>query len=210
MPVPLKAAPHRSKTTIYENPDQHLWAISYADLLMVLMSFFIIYFQVREAPAPPKPIVAVVKPIEVPKPVETVRPIDVVSHKLEIDGIVIQKDAVTKSILIPLPDNLFEKGQFSVSGRVKTELERVLKVIRPIADDLVVTIIGHTDEIPVAHLAKVIDSNLILSNLRAAKAVEFAVREADFDPKWVSSEGVGEHGRATRSLTLRIMERAKK
>lgn len=121
------------------------------------------------------------------------------------DSTQVQQDI--RGVLIDFPDNMFKMGQYSLTKKMQEEITKVLDVVKLHKDDVMVTFIGHTDEIPVKSAGgSVIDTNFVLSNLRAAKAVEFAV-ETGFDPRWVTAQGVGEHLRMTRSLSLRISER---
>jgi flagellar motor protein MotB len=109
-------------------------------------------------------------------------------------------------VVIDFRNNLYPLGQYELKKDSKKEIERVLKLIEPYKEGLSIVFIGHSDSVPVTSKRKTIDSNMILSTLRAAKAVEYAV-EKGFDPLWVSSQGLAEYTRNTRSLSIRVMER---
>jgi len=75
---PQNSAPQRRKNHVAEAPDEgaFMWAVSYADMLMVLMSFFVVYFQyddlVRENEQKKAAALALAqaqKPVEKPAPV---------------------------------------------------------------------------------------------------------------------------------------------
>lgn len=88
----------------------------------------------------------------------------------------------------------------------KKKLEKLFKVLKPYQDYINVVFVRHTDQVPIKNKFGIIDSNLTLSHLRAAKAVEFAINSG-FNPMWVSSQGLSKFTRNTRSLSVRIMER---
>ena len=107
---------------------------------------------------------------------------------------------------IDCPDNIYRNGKYNISDTHKKQLVELFEAIKPYQEHINLVFIGHTDQTPIKSKFGVIESNLILSHLRAAKAVEFAI-EKGFDPMWVSSQGLSEYTRNTRSLSVRIMER---
>jgi flagellar motor protein MotB len=114
----------------------------------------------------------------------------------------------THGLIVNLPDNVYPAGQFSVGTNVAANLQQVLEVLKPYEKEIYLTFIGHTDESPVAHpVDPLINTNLALSNLRASKAAEFAVKQG-FDPKIVSTRGLAEFSRGTRSISIQITERS--
>lgn len=209
---------------VYEDPNQHLWAISYSDLLMVLLTFFVLFFSFSENSK--QPLVDKIKisfgkegkhgkkSIDTgqPTPGETA-PREVagvspgIAEKLKGMDVSVAAQVQNEKLVIDFPDNFYTAGKYELTTTQKKELAQVLAVVREFNDNIHLTFIGHTDEVPVAYANnKVINSNLVLSNLRAARAVEVAWEEG-FSPKYVFSQGAGEQGRKTRSLSLEIRGR---
>lgn len=226
-----------SHSSIHEGEGEG-WAVSYSDLLMVLMSFFIIFYNTDDSTG--EKIDSVLKELNLQgitvnkesltKEEKEALIQDDFARKvasLELDGVTISKIQPEKvstgkwnkllkkgndaakykgGIIIDLPDNIFANGKFELSNKTQKSLDHLLEVIKPYHQHLNLVFIGHTDAAPVNSKIGVIDSNLILSHVRAAKAVEYATGKG-FDPMWVSSQGLSEFTRNTRSLSIRIMER---
>jgi flagellar motor protein MotB len=250
--------PRRRSGQLHEDANQHLWAVSYADLLMVLMSFFVISFQMVDVPDSSKddhsPIRDVVLALQnaaqgnaIPAPAATaagngpgagpgmgsgtaaaagngtgvgavsapvvitepqVNPlIQQLADSLGEARVAAKVENLEKGIVIQFPDNFYGVGEYAMNRQRETQVGRVLDLIRPHASSLALTFVGHTDTRPVTRWnGRVVDSNLVLSNMRAGKAVEFAVRRG-LDPRWITAQGVGEFARSTRSLSIRITAR---
>lgn len=201
-----------------EDSLQFLWAVSYCDLLMVLMSFFILFFQVSDSASPSAlknvilslkgdaSIVASEKPVlsaETP----SAHVLDQLGKALQSEKIKISQDATGRSIVLDFDPNLYPPRGYAFPKGEQSRLERILSRIKPFSKDLLVTFVGHADEARLLHgKSDVIDSNLVLSNLRATRAVEIAFK-LGFDPKGVTGQGAGEFSRNTRSLSIKISER---
>ncbi|MGK5084271.1 flagellar motor protein MotB [Bdellovibrionota bacterium FG-1] len=223
--------PKRRREEIFEDPMQFLWAISYSDLLMVLMSFFVMYFEMSDMPenSPIKEIILTLKKdataggmgVAAAKPPPTATPGATLGEggpKRELfkqltsvlSGEKVSLRQFGEEMVAELPDDIFGVGHYNLDGRIKGELARILQLLTPYRDKISVTFVGHTDASAFARGAhtQVVDSNLVLSNLRAVRAVEIAL-QMGFDPARVFSEGASEHSRHTRSLSIRITERVK-
>lgn len=275
----------RRKTNMHHE-DGEGWAVSYSDMLMVLMSFFIIFFNLDDSP--PSHLTGLIEVLRddslsfemkndvdkvksegyVKKGTDSGRGIAAVNKNAEVRGgelgkklstffnpttkkgesdyppykgnghagtmpkgiqggvtysrIKPKKQKVGKwgsilekndnkseykgGIVIDFQDNLYRLGGYQLDQKSQKEIQRILKMILPYKDGLNVVFIGHSDSVPLKSAKKTIDSNMILSTMRAAKAVEYAV-DNGFDPLWVSSQGLAQNTRNTRSLSIRIMER---
>ena len=209
---------------------QFLWAVSYSDLLMVLMSFFIVFFDssgensksqyklilqsisgatgktgaaripadAGTAPTPSKTIAS--------SSSSATETIGALAEAFDKNNVHFLKSEKSNQIEIDFPDNFYEPGQYLVSEKAKERIESVLNLIKSHKEVTALTFIGHTDAAPIKALLnknKIIDSNMILSNLRAARAAEIAVVQG-FNPKHVVAQGNGEFSRKMRSVTLRI------
>jgi flagellar motor protein MotB len=227
---------------LYEDPLQHLWAVSYSDLLMVLMSFFILFFSMSDSDTEKNILKNVLIAVQNKLPTVTLphsaaqgasqsatrapaetgpgqgtaaagtarRPGEVLAELAAVfqDGrFGFNKTNQSNAIILDLPDNFYGPGQYALPQKGVQPLKSALSAIKPYRANLELIFVGHTDATPLSQAhKKILDSNLVLSNLRATRAVEFALNEG-FDPKHVVAEGSGEHSRNTRSLSLRITER---
>jgi flagellar motor protein MotB len=270
----------KHKSTLGDEPGEGVWAVSYADLLMVLMSFFIIFFSLegdqsknnktqamddivyelqtdlfalqknssgekltaaqsiktRRAPAGITVLNSFNKDIKSPSETKVLskHQVDTASQSVNkcLKGTEKQceptklDDAISfysigspdpktakastiknnKGIMIDFPKDIFAPGAFNLSDKTQAEVVNVLSKLRPHMGKINLVFVGHTDEIPMGANRKVINSNLVLSSLRASKAVEIAIKNG-FDPVWVSAQGVGEHNRNSRTLSLRVVMR---
>lgn len=208
-----------------EDALQHLWAISYCDLLMVLLTFFVMYFQFSDISLP-KALEKAVKDLQqVEKYGETAKPQGVKGGASPKIGQGIPESLITKlqgaelgidlvrtdnDVLVNLPNDFYPSGQFKLNMRQKNELSKFLKILKPYSAELSLIFIGHTDTSPmVKKRGHIIDTNLALSTLRAVRAVEYALTEG-FDPRWLATQGVGENDRNTRSLSIKLISRVTK
>jgi chemotaxis protein MotB len=232
------------------------WAVSYADLLMVLMSFFIVFFSLEEKKSGEfllSSIVAGLKdhtgaqildekgtpisgkseklfpgfvstPDSEGREPASVAPANlkpnftIIISKLEspesdknpaqpnVDSVPKNSVAQKTGLQIDLVENIYSPGSYEMSQEAKTQLEKVLAGLLPFKEKINLVFVGHTDAVPIKAGKNVIESNMILSSLRASKAVEMALSKG-YNPYWVSAQGFAEYSRNTRSLSLRVMER---
>ncbi len=246
----------RSQDGLYEDPLQFLWAISYADMLMVLMSFFVIYFSMDQAARKTvfdEIVVSLERDVKAEKleggsgssesgtpgsnqertPTskavaqnQAYNPLFEEKKETDLSGpITFQAVEKVESFISPksqakvvkngydqlvihFPDNIYMNRGYLLPEESKQELSKLLDALKPFEQQIHLTFIGHADSRPIRiHPGDLIDSNLILSNLRATKAAEHAIRVAGFDPNAISTGGFGEFGRGTRSFSIRITER---
>lgn len=217
-----------SSPSILESEDslQFLWAVSYSDLLMVLLSFFIVYFSFSGQEKN-----SLIQRISVSigakghsigfgsksgsaKEVGSYLDsnLDSAVFKGVVENLaknfrVIRNPDGVHALDVDLSDELFEPGQFEIPGAGRTSIEELIRSVSPFKGKISLVFIGHSDQRPVLrHRSRLLDSNLILSSLRATRAVEYAIAQG-WDSHFISTEGRAEFARGTRSLTVRILER---
>jgi flagellar motor protein MotB len=241
----------RKKRDISFHESNESWAVSYSDFLMVLLSFFVIYFNIEDSTSSNELQKLVLelsknsdyKIVEHKSDLQTESSDKVVVHlnlnstDLKIDSRSSQKidrkiasvddDVVTAfqsgfvsknnekqsgaksrmEVLIDLPPDVYQVGKFDVNENVKVELDKILSLIKNSKDYVNLIVIGQTDSINFAEKNKsIINNNLILSSMRAAKAVEYAI-QSGFDESRVFVQGLNHQPRNTRSLTIKLVER---
>jgi flagellar motor protein MotB len=221
-PERLRLAPARKHGGIAEDANAHLWAISYSDLIMVLLCFFIVFFRFNdkvELRAVDKIKMALTDqkagsetPVGNGGAGEGTASGDTqkeLAAKLlhRIAGVDVKQMVTAEGdvLMLDFPPEAYGPGGFKVEDGVKKGLDDVLKVLKPFGGVIHVSFIGHADDTPITQTHKgVVDSNLVLSNLRGAKAMEYAVKRGGFDPARLTAGGAGEYSRNTRSLTLKV------
>lgn len=221
---------HTAKTPIGEGGDesQFLWAVSYSDMLMVLLSFFVIYYNTSETKVTPPPQEALQKiAVEVTKTSPTAVPADVsksveilaqepvllknVADRLNPDQLKWVDSENHQTLTIYMPDNAYEVGSFELKGRHRAEFIHMIGIIQKVqkeqAGHIAVSVTGHNDDIPISmrNETPIVSSNAVLAGLRATKAADFAVF-LGLNRNYVKAESQQESARSTRSLTIRLME----
>ena len=197
--------------------DSHSWAISYADFLMVLLSFFIVFFSIddknrenfiiqlvagmaqkeNQAPAVPKEKDAMSELNQ-----KTIMSLDE-QFKAQLRGIAqVEKDRDT--VLIHFPDDIYDVGRVNLSPVQKEAVVEILNRLKPYMDRLVIGFIGHADSTPVkSHKGKILKTNFDVSVLRASTALVFGV-QMGLPSERMYATGSGEQVRRSRSLSIII------
>jgi flagellar motor protein MotB len=221
--VKRKVRPARptQKTPTEISEDGHSWAVSYADFLMVLLSFFILFFSMDK-----KERVSFIEDFlanqdqdtksndqkSLPKQGDRTAGIDRKVDRLpasirqmasKLDGFYIDQKSSDR-IIISFTDNIYSLGSFDLSKHHVKVLEDLLTKLEPSMPSISITFVGHTDGSTSFKLGnKYVGNNFDLSSLRATKALQNAVK-LGFNPKQMFAQGVAEHGRASRTLSLII------
>lgn len=226
-----EVAPHRSKSE--EDSLSHMWAVSYSDLLMVLLSFFIVFFDPDSEKKNDRLKIAetfLTMGVQQATSKNQAKTERTLSSKPDIKGaettpispkglaaltktlsatkVQIASDQRTPGIiLIHFDDNFYRAGKFELDSKQSEQLLSILNIIKTSETPVRLSFIGHSDAQPVQALLKqgVLKSNQDLSGIRASRAAEFA-RKAGFDKLILTSEGFGSSMRNTRSLSIRISE----
>lgn len=198
------------------------WAVSYADLLMVLMSFFIVFFNLEQGKGEDSIVEVISQSFKGEKAkgsknrgvssvglvggiIQDLKGQQIAYRIIDQNGDVI-KDGAAKGIIIELPDDIFSVGEHDLRSDTKLYIDEILEKVMNYKEQITVIAIGHSDTIPMRREREVIKSNFILSSLRAAKAVDYIVKKG-FDRNWVLGQAVSVQNRATRSLSIKILER---
>src|SRR5690606_8978245 len=96
--------------------------------------------------------------------------------QLEGTGFEIEQASLKGSLIVHFPDKFFKPGQYQLGPWQQKRMQKLLDILEPHRDRIDVVFIGHTDSQAISKgKGKVVDSNLVLSNLRAARSAEFAL-----------------------------------
>ncbi len=207
----------------------HDWATRFWDVFLVFLLFLVAYFELptleRGAPTAPDPIYIVKKEKQIvlrethsdsalhfpfvhaqsqgEHPTPFLQSLSKLAFKSRLTASEIPH---SPDLLINFPDDIYGVGQYNVTPDIKSRLDNFLRSLKPYSEKVALVFIGHTDKRPVAGQKQIINSNFVLSSVRANRALEYALQQG-FDPRWVAAQGVGEYVRQTRSLSIRIIER---
>lgn len=212
----------RNEEFHFEDDTTHLWAVSYADFLMVLLSFFVIFFSTSEEQKESiiRRIIASTdadgktkKEYQGSEGVGQGGDFAQPGEKENKTGISLKDmisqnngkiEALGDQLVFTFPDNLYERGQLTLVGSSLTLFQSVIKSLMEYKDNVELTIIGHTDSTPVrSDRGPFLDNNFAFSATRASEALKVAAQEG-FPVDALSAKGSADQKRNTRSLTLVI------
>ena len=215
------------------------WAVSYSDLLMVLMSFFIIFFSYQEE-----------KPHDLLQEISmgltsaggklkdnanagsgpgegsggapgtgagsgtgespSAQPISVkdlgsaLNDALTSGSIAVDLESTPTTIKISFKEDLYRKREWQLRDSSKQKLDRVLNMILPYKDKLVIDVVGHTDNHPVNPIpGDIVTNNFILSSLRASVALDHLMARG-FDENYLRASGIASAGESGRTLSIKF------
>lgn len=188
--------------------DSHSWAVSYADFLMVLLSFFVIFFSIdgdKKEQIFDRLVAGQPAPNADKKPNGSDKiPEGVTAVVSGIDGLFVSRPDEKQKIYIYFEDNIYSPGQLDLKDLQVEKLKGILTQLEPFMKEINITFIGHTDNTTVSvSRNRFINDNFDLSSLRATKALQQAVK-AGFNPERMFAKGVAEHARGSRTLSLVI------
>lgn len=208
----------RPRSYHVEDDTTHLWAVSYADFLMVLLSFFILFFSVT--PDDKNNIIQkLADATSKGKSAETVSQggvtqkegfgegdgeFDVESIQKTFRGLKIVTVKDRKKLILMFPDNAYLSGQYDLPSPLKDELKTVLEKLKPYEDSIRITFVGHADLKPVSQSrTSVLQNNFDLSSIRATRALKFSLG-LGLKQSSVTASGDSSNMRDTRSLSIMI------
>lgn len=201
----------RRAESVVHDDSAHLWAVSYSDFLMVLLSFFILFFSVDENSKSNliQKIFSDQQDLSSKSPNQTQAggpggsfPMSALEQSL--NDFSLTKAENFPGLLIHFSDDMYEKGSFEISESQRNKLERFFQQLEPYKDQISLTFIGHTDGSPVAQIpGRLFKDNFDLSSIRATRALQFAAR-AGFPEAHMASQGNSQNSRASRSLSVLI------
>lgn len=193
----------------------HLWAISYADFLMVILSFFVIFFSVEKSQKNTL-IHNIMAGINGAKSgsgtgfagngdrvdrIPSSLPQDM---KLSFPNRRMTSAVQGEKIIISFPDDIYKKGEVELGREGKELLSELVRQLSPFSKDIAIGFVGHTDALPVMLLpGRQLVNNYDVSAVRASKALALAAAEGlPIDSLYAS--GAGTNLRQSRSLSIVI------
>ncbi len=204
------------------------WAVSYADFLMVLLSFFILFFS-TDAPKKQTIIQQVVASVGAKgsgglpaKGASDVAPAGPVAAPGDAsagasrafrslatlrtslgDLANLDVEPAKQGLVVHLPEDIYDLGRLDPRRDQAKALGELLERLGAFRDRIGITVVGHSDRAPVAakggRLA--IRDNFDLSSLRATRFLQLMVKRG-FAPERLAAKGTAEFGRNSRTLSL--------
>lgn len=215
--------------TEIEDDSSHLWAVSYADFLMVLLSFFVIFFSLNKDKTNDIQETLInkialkigdsndlkdggIQAREISSQQansllatnEYSLPIRSIVNELESEKSLLQiiDSSEDKEIIIDLPDNIFPLNSIYMNKKGKISMARALKILAQHKDSIQLIFVGHSDSKKVyPRLEKAISNNFALSSLRASEALNSAI-SFGYPKTILFSEGAADNRRKSRSLSI--------
>lgn len=208
--------------------DAGSWAVSYSDLLMVLMSFFVIFFSFS-----PKKTESIISNIvltmdkdgagtkKLPSQIDNSQgaPVDraeeqkqvaafhsAMSEKLRAASLDAIISADAESVTVDLPDSIYKPRGFAATAAVKETLAKVFAMITPFASQVDVYFVGHTDAAPISQTNEYLSDNFVLSTLRATHALQYALKSG-LPQNHLFAQGGAENVRNSRTLSVIVKVR---
>jgi len=196
--------------------EEGVWAVSYADFLMVLLTFFILFFSIdskgplakvalsfqnggkgAEADSASTPAATGLSQGRKPASVH----LEALSKLFKTSAFKTENDR-NGSLILTLPDDTYGVGKYEAPAAL---LDRIAETLRPYDGKVAVQVIGHADPIgfPDGN-SRVIGNNLTLSSFRAVLASEYL--QKGLPNTFISMRASQKSARKSRSLTLFIRE----
>ncbi len=210
----------------FAESESHLWAVSYADFLMVLLSFFVIFFSydqkqqekikedISEITKSHKTLMKVEKDLQrdltavsqnqstMDQPNPSLA--EVSSSMKSLKETIVTKQLDKNTIVIYLPESIYGLNEIFMSEKGTQSFKKIIQTLQPYRDQIELTIVGHSDNsILKPQQQQLISSNFALSSLRAAEALKLAI-VLGFPSETLSVKGEGSVKRNTRSLSIII------
>lgn len=208
---------------VHEDENSHLWAVSYSDFLMALLSFFILFFSMDQKKRQ-NIILTLTQEFAQKSGAEQGAPTaasglagltgEGVSQKIDrrtpssfyetLKEMNVKAEVEKESLVINFPDSLFASGRYNFSTEQREQLIKILAVLKNHNGQMNLYFEGHTDDTPLKiHKNEILVDNYVLSSLRASSALRVA-KEMGFTEKNLFIQAASSNTRNTRSLSLRI------
>lgn len=188
----------------------HGWAVSYADLLMVLLSFFVMYFSFADE-----------NPNTVQSQLQRIALSMKGMSKDEIEQKIVKKDQAEMNSLADVlklagvkvtqkEDHLvlelqeeYKPGHYVLSPPIAKQMDAVMDALKPFHEKVSITIIGHADATALAPRNEFLQDNFDLSSIRALRALKYTIGKG-FPAKYASARAASFYDRDARSLSVEV------
>ncbi len=211
----------RPKPLEIHDDSTHLWAVSYSDLLMVLLSFFILFFSMGEKK---QDILHKLIPVadvgngelnsgarspsnstdDTTAASSSLMNTRTIANVAKAAGLEASAMGDSSSVLIVFPKDIYPRGKLDLANAEKAKLKDLLNSLSPNLDKLKFEFIGHSDAIPIGRTQALLQDNFELSSLRATRAIRYALSVSELHPEQVTAKGSGSQKLSSRTLSIAI------
>ncbi len=204
---------------LQEDENSHLWAVSYSDFLMALLSFFILFFSI-ETPKRDQIIYNLAEQFSGQNQGAggfgasgSDKGEEGKNHRLpanfaeSLKSYNVNVDKDHEALIINFPDDLFKAGRHTMLSEKTDLITNCLKMLKPYEGKITLYFEGHTDDKPLrVHKNDIVTDNFVLSSLRASSALGLA-KKMGFSEKYMFTQANSSNLRNSRSLSIRIEPR---
>lgn len=193
----------------------HLWAVSYSDLLMVLLSFFVVFFsidgekesirqilQVADIPA----VNSIDNKVLSSTKTESLREVLILIKPIQ--DLEVLDTGSGEEVLINFPENIYARGETRLSKKYERQLLAIFQSLEPHIEKLRIEFIGHSDSAPIRSVSSSrFQDNFDLSFYRAAEALRIVVASGFARSDQLSAKGLADNQASNRGLSILISQR---
>ena len=217
----------------------HLWVVSYADLLMVLLCFFVLFFstdKTRRDSVIHRILVTTESTSKIFSGASSEKGIKLgdnsaqtqtqpktlaktetpsaqsVTHSIAegLRDLNLKTTHDGESLMIEFPDNSYAEGKAVLSTAQKKLLFNIIARLEPYSKEIDLVFIGHTDAVPVGRAqTKRVMDNIDLSSERAKYAM-LGASQMGFPMDHLKIEADASTSRQSRTLSISIIDRGAK
>lgn len=188
------------------------WAISYGDMVTLLLAFFVLFFSTTKA----SPDITVIveelkkefKQVDVPKPnmvwgKQDRQP----TSEMNLDEVGVKMNVQGNKVIVEFPKvSFFDTGSYQLTKEGEQALKRFGGVLKKFTSKMRVVVRGYTDNRPVRHTSgRIFKDNLELSSLRAISALRVMNQEG-IPYHLLRIGGYGESDKSTEIQTEDILK----
>ncbi len=193
----------------------HGWAVSYADLLMVLLSFFVMYFSFAEENPNTvdnqlQRIALSMKGISPEQINARMKEKDSAEMSSLADAMKLAGIKVTQKedhLVMELTEE-YKPADYRLNKPLSKQMDVVLEALKPYHNKVNITIIGHADAKKLAPRNEFLQDNFDLSSIRALRALKYAINTG-YPEKFASARAASYFDRDARSLSVEVRLSAK-
>lgn len=198
---------------VHDDENAHLWAVSYSDFLMALLSFFILFFSV-DTPDKRKIIMNLTQEFSKQNG-GGMKNGDAVDGEARLPANIfdavktlqVKVDKDREILVVNFPDDIFRPGERNMNQTRRELMDHFLDIVKPYRGQVNLYFEGHTDSSPLKiHKSDIITDNFVLSSLRASAALRMA-QDAGFPEKNLFIQADSANTRNSRSLSIRVEPR---
>jgi len=190
--------------------DGHGWAVSYADLLMVLLSFFVMYFSFAEENPNTvdnqlRRIALSMKGMSEEQISTKIKAKDSAEMSSLADAMKLAGVKVTQRedyLVLELQEE-FRSGDYRLSRELTNQMDAVLAALVPFQNKIDITIIGHADQRAMVPRNEFLQDNFDLSSIRALRALKYAIGKG-YPERFASARAASYFDRDARSISVEV------